>query len=106
MYLYGSVKRWYNIERNNITIWTEQFEPMAITFKYEFLVKFVIDRKKTSWIREFNQLKQDRKTIEEYIDEFTCLLQKVDPTRAWTEEMKKHKFIEGLNPKISSLVHM
>src|ERR1044072_7838336 len=70
------------------------------------MAKFVTERKKTNWVRDFDQLKQGRKTIEEYTDEFTRLLQKVDTTRAWTEEMKKRKFIRGLNPKISPLVYM
>ena len=80
VYLYGSAKRWYDIEKNNIIAWTGQFGFVAITFKFEFLAKFVTERKKTTWIREFNQLKQGRKTIKKYIDEFTHLLQKVDPT--------------------------
>ena len=82
MYLYGNAKRWYNTKKNNIIAWTGQFEPIVIIFKYEFLVKFVTDRKKTNWVREFNQLKQGRKTIEEYINEFIHLLQKVDPIQA------------------------
>ena len=30
----------------------------------------------------------------------------MDSTRAWTEEMKKRKFIKGLNPKIALLIYM
>ena len=82
VYLYGSVKRWYDIEKNNIIIWTEQFRFVATTFKFEFLTKFVTEWKKTNWIREFNQLKQGHKTIEKYTDKFTRLLQKVDSTQA------------------------
>jgi hypothetical protein len=51
-------------------------------------------------------LKQVRKTAEEYINEFTQLLQKVDSTNTWTNNMKVWKFIEGLNPKISLLIYM
>ena len=39
-----------------------------------------MDWKKTKWVREFNQLKQDKDTIEEYIDDFMRLFQKIDPT--------------------------
>ena len=94
------------MEKNNIVAWTGLHGPVATTFTYEFVAKFVSERKKTNWVRDFEQLKQGRKTIEEYTDEFTRLLQKVDPTQAWTEEMKKRKFIGGLNPKISSIVYI
>ena len=43
---------------------------------------------KTKWVREFNQLKQGKDTIEEYVDDFMRLLQKVDLINAWTNEMK------------------
>ena len=79
---------------------------MATTFKYEFLRKFVTDRKKTTWIREFQNLKQGKGTIENYIDDFTRLYQKVDPTGAWTEEMKVRRFVDGLNSRLTPLVHM
>ena len=94
------------MEKNNIVAWTGLHEPVATTFTYEFVAKFVFEQKKTNWVRDFDQLKQRRKTIEEYTDEFTRLLRKVDPTQAWTEEMKKRKFIGRLNPRISPMVYM
>src|ERR1044071_247853 len=68
--------------------------------------KFVMDRKKTRWVREFNQLKQGKDTIEEYVDDFMRLLQKVDPTDAWTDEIKVRKFVDGLNHRIAPLIYM
>src|ERR1043165_9987587 len=71
VYLYGSAKRWYDVEKNNIVAWTGLHRPVATTFTYEFIAKFVSERKKTNWVRDFDQLKQGRKTIEEYTDKFT-----------------------------------
>src|ERR1043166_9218746 len=34
------------------------------------------------------------------------LLQKVDPTDAWTDEMKVRKFVDGLNHRIAPLIYM
>jgi hypothetical protein len=68
--------------RPTITNWTEIYELVATIFKYEFLRKFVTDRKKTSWIRKFQNLKQGKGNIDTYIDEFTRLYKKVDPTGA------------------------
>src|ERR1044072_1799025 len=61
---------------------------------------------KTKWVREFNQLKQGKDTIEEYVDDFIRLLQKVDPTDAWTDDMKVRKFVDGLNHRIAPLIYM
>src|ERR1044071_6312990 len=106
VYLLGTAKRWLDEARPGIVTWTGFNGPVATTFKYEFLRKFVTDRKKTAWIREFQNLKQGRNTIETYIDEFTRLYQKVDPTSAWTEEMKVRSFVDGLNSRLTPLVHM
>jgi hypothetical protein len=43
VYLYGSAKRWYDVEKNNIVAWTGQFGPIATTFKFEFVAKFVTE---------------------------------------------------------------
>src|ERR1043165_4012256 len=79
---------------------------MLTDFTRVFTEKFVTDRKKTKWVREFNQLKQGKDTIEEYVDDFMRLLQKIDPTDAWTDEMKVHKFVDGLNHQIAPLIYM
>src|ERR1043165_3768666 len=34
------------------------------------------------------------------------LLQKVDPTDAWTDEIKVRKFVDGLNHRIALLIYM
>ena len=34
------------------------------------------------------------------------LLQKVDPTDAWTDDMKVRKFVDGLNHQIVPLIYM
>src|ERR1044072_5189968 len=106
VYLLQTAKRWLDENRVNITAWTGIYAPVPGTFKYEFIKKFVTDRKKTTWIREFQNLKQGRNTIETYIDEFTRLYKKVDPTGAWTEEMKVRRFVDGLNSRLTPLVHM
>src|ERR1044071_833489 len=53
VYLLGIAKRWLDEARLHITAWTGIYAPVAGTFKYEFIQKFVTDRKKTTWIREF-----------------------------------------------------
>src|ERR1044072_4131105 len=106
VYLLGTAKRWLDEVRPAIVAWTGLYGPVATTFKYEFLRKFVTDRKKTSWIREFQNLNQRKNTIETYINEFTRLYKKVDPTGAWTEEMKVRRFVDGLNSRLTPLVHM
>ena len=88
VYLLKTAKRWLDENRANITAWTGIYRSVIGTFKYEFLKKFMTDRKKTLWIREFQNLKQGKGNIDTYIDEFTRLYKKVDPTGAWTEEMK------------------
>src|ERR1043165_193210 len=79
---------------------------MLTDFTRVFTEKFVTDRKKTKWVREFNQLKQGKDTIEEYVDDFMRLLQKVDPIDAWTDKMKVRKFVDGLNHRIAPLIYM
>ena len=79
---------------------------MLTDFIRVFIKKFVTDRKRTKWVREFNQLKQGKDTIEEYVDDFMRLLQKVDPTDVWTDEMKVRKFVDGLNYRLAPLVYM
>src|ERR1043165_7795546 len=79
---------------------------MLTDFTRVFTEKFITDRKKTQWVREFNQLKQGKDTIEEYVDDFMRLLQKVDPTDAWTDEMKVRKFVDSLNHRIAPLIYM
>jgi hypothetical protein len=41
VYLYRSAKRWYDVEKNNIVAWTGLHGPVATTFTYEFVAKFV-----------------------------------------------------------------
>src|ERR1044072_2710988 len=86
--------------------WTGIYGLVFSTFKYKFVKKFVTDQKKTAWIREFQSLKQEKNNIDTYIDEFTCLYKKVDPTGAWTEDMKVRRFIDRLNSRLTPLVHM
>ena len=79
---------------------------MLTDFTRVFTKKFVTNRKKTKWVRKFNQLKQGKDTIEEYVDDFMKLLQKVDLIDAWTDKMKVWKFVNGLNHQIAPLIYM
>jgi hypothetical protein len=88
VYLLQTAKKWLDENRATIITWIGFNGPIPRTFKYEFFKKFITDRKKTIWIREFQSLKQGKSNIDAYINEFTCLYKKVDPTGAWTEEMK------------------
>ena len=97
----GTAKRWLDEARPHITAWTGIYVLVAGTFKYEFIRKFVTDRKKTNWIRKFQNLKQGKNSIDIYIDEFTRLYKKVNPTGAWTEEMKVRRFVDGLNSRLT-----
>src|ERR1043165_1251442 len=106
VYLLETAKRWLDEARPNIIAWTGIYAPVPTTFKYKFLKRFGTDQKKAAWIREFQNLKQGKNSIETYIDEFTRLYQKVDPTGAWTEEMKVRRFVDGLNSRLTPLVHM
>src|SRR5678815_2595736 len=46
VYLLQTVKRWLDENRANITTWTGIYAPVPGMFKYEFIRKFVTDRKK------------------------------------------------------------
>src|SRR3990170_2515892 len=100
-YLKGAAKRWYD-QYQPFNQWTGGRQ----TFTWEIIRQFVTENRKSKWISQFDNLKQGKKNIEEYNDDFNRLLHKVDPTDAWTDEMKIRKYLKGLNPKISPMVYM
>jgi predicted aspartyl protease len=99
-YLQGAAKRWHDRALPNR--WTGAHG----SFVWSIIERFVTENKKSKWIQQFNNLKQGKKTIDEYNDEFTRLLGKVDPTQAWTDEMIVRKYIAGLKSKLATLVYM
>ena len=54
VYLQEAAKRWYDTKRTTLIRWNGA---MLTDFTQVFTEKFVTDRKKTKWVREFNQLK-------------------------------------------------
>src|SRR4029078_8917349 len=75
------------------------------SFTNEFMQKFQSETRLATYQEKFDELTQGRKKIEEYNDEFTRLLQKVDPAAAIPNQVLKRKYIKGLNHKIGPMVY-
>ncbi|XP_073121416.1 uncharacterized protein [Henckelia pumila] len=73
-------------------------------FKIEFYKRFFPVSYRKDKVAEFSTLKQGNLNIEEYVAKFDSLL-RFTPHIADNEEVKADQFINGLNPKIFTLVN-
>ncbi|XP_022932066.1 uncharacterized protein LOC111438392 [Cucurbita moschata] len=73
------------------------------TFKEAFLKYYYPKKTRIKKQQEFNHLTQDKRTVDQYDQEF-MRLRRFAPSLADTKEKQTEKFVLGLNPKVRCML--
>ena len=95
-FLTGQARTWWettkaHLPANEVLAW----EDFKTRFRKVYIPAGLLKRKRD----EFRQLKQNNKSVMEYLDQFTDL-SRYAPDDVDTEEKKKEKFLEGLHHEL------
>ena len=110
VFLKDAAERWFL--RTNFTAWAgehaddEEAEPIAQQFSPSFLNQYNTEFKKSKWNDQFDNLRQGRKQIEEFNEEFLRLWRKVDPEKTYPAEILIRKYLRALKPETGAHVYI
>src|SRR6266511_6169891 len=104
IFLKGSGERWWN--RAGTTHWEDDInDNTVIGFKEAFLGYFVREHKRAKWQDQFENMRQGRKPIEEYNEDFMHQLKKADPGEELPASMNIRKYLKSIKPEIARAVY-
>ena len=104
VFLKGAAERWWN--RTRTTAWTNDVnDNTVIGFQELFLAYFVGENKRAKWQDQFENIRQGKKSIEEYNEEFIQKLKKADPDGTIPAAINIRKYIKSIKPEIAQAVY-
>ena len=104
IFLKGAAERWWN--RTRTTAWTNDVnDNTVIGFQELFLAYFVGEGKRAKWQDQFENIRQGKKSIEEYNEEFIQKLKKADPDGTIPAAINIRKYIKSIKPEIAQAVY-
>ena len=102
VFLKGAAERWF--VRQGCNVWSPPEDPGDddVPFTFNFLAHFDTEAKKSRWNDQFDALRQGKKSVEEYNEEFLHLWRRVDPLEQYPDEVLMRKYIGGLKVDIGA----
>src|SRR5687767_637558 len=104
IFLKEVAERWWG--RTRTTAWEDDnADNTVIGFKERFLENFAGKNKVAKWQDQFENIRQGKRTIEEYNEDFRLKLKRADPQEELPQSVIIRKYVKSIKPEIAQKVY-